>query len=39
MPILVNDEIIGAIGISGGTLEQDIEIANEAVTAFLKFIF
>lgn len=39
VPILVNDEIIGAIGISGGTLEQDIEIANEAVTAFLKFIF
>ena len=39
VPILVKNEIIGAIGISGGTVEQDIEIANEAVTAFLKFIF
>lgn len=33
VPIVINDAIIGAIGISGGTPAQDIEIAAAAVAA------
>lgn len=39
IPIFVNNIIVGAIGISGGTLEQDMQIASEAVEEFLKFRF
>ncbi len=30
VPILIGDEVIGAIGVAGGSGEQDIAIAAEA---------
>ena len=33
IPITVGDEIIGAIGVSGGTVEQDIEVAQAGIAA------
>ncbi|MEI6858525.1 MAG: cob(I)yrinic acid a,c-diamide adenosyltransferase [Shewanella sp.] len=32
LPIFYNNKIIGAIGISGGSVEQDIQIAEAAIT-------
>ena len=32
-PIIVENECLGAIGVSGGTEEQDMEIANAALAA------
>ena len=32
----VNGEIVGAIGVSGGTVEQDMEVAKACVEAFDK---
>ena len=34
IPVKQGDEIIGGIGVSGGTPEQDIECANAAIAAF-----
>jgi uncharacterized protein GlcG (DUF336 family) len=33
VPIKVNDQLVGAIGVSGGTPEQDEEVANAAAAA------
>jgi glc operon protein GlcG len=35
VPIVVEGQVIGAIGIGGGTGEQDVEVANAAVQALL----
>jgi uncharacterized protein GlcG (DUF336 family) len=34
IPLLYNKKIVGGIGVSGGTSEQDIVVANAAVKAF-----
>ena len=31
-PYLVNGEVVGGIGVSGGTVEQDMEIARWAMS-------
>lgn len=31
LPIRVGDQVVGAIGVSGGTVEQDIEVATAAL--------
>ena len=36
LPIMEKGEIIGAIGVSGGTVEQDMEIASAALDYFKK---
>lgn len=33
LPIIVNGDCAGAIGVSGGTVEQDVEIATAALAA------
>ncbi|MDP2548803.1 MULTISPECIES: heme-binding protein [unclassified Oceanobacter] len=35
LPILVNGELIGAVGVSGATAKQDKAIATTAITALL----
>lgn len=35
IPVLYNDHLIGAVGVSGGTAEQDHEIARAAADALL----
>ncbi|ERT69970.1 MULTISPECIES: heme-binding protein [Cetobacterium] len=32
-PIIINDEIVGAVGVSGGTVEEDMEIAKAALNS------
>jgi len=34
LPITVNGQVIGGIGASGGTIPQDIEVANAGLAAF-----
>jgi uncharacterized protein GlcG (DUF336 family) len=34
LPIAVEDAVVGAIGVSGGTVEQDIECAQAGIAAF-----
>ncbi len=34
LPLLVNGQIVGGIGVGSGTGEQDLEIARAAVAAF-----
>ena len=34
IPLKRDDEIVGAIGVSGGTVEQDQEVAEAGVSAF-----
>lgn len=34
IPIKFNDEVIGAVGVSGGSVEEDIEVAKSAVNFF-----
>lgn len=36
IPIFVENEIVGAVGVSSGTVEQDIAVAQAGVDAFLK---
>ena len=36
LPIMVEGQIIGAIGVGGGTGEQDAEVARAGIEAFLK---
>ncbi|SFB34089.1 GlcG/HbpS family heme-binding protein [Clostridium frigidicarnis] len=36
MPIIVDGEVVGAVGVSGGTVEEDMSIAQAAVDAFNK---
>lgn len=35
VPILVDDQIIGAVGVGGGTGEQDADVARAGIQAFL----
>jgi glc operon protein GlcG len=35
VPILVNDQVIGAVGVGGGTGEQDAEVAKAGIQALL----
>lgn len=32
-PIIINDKIVGAVGVSGGTVEEDMEIAKAALNS------
>ena len=34
LPILVDDQVVGAIGVAGGDSEQDVEVAKAGVEAF-----
>lgn len=34
IPIKDGDEVVGAIGVSGGTVDQDVEVAEAGVAAF-----
>jgi glc operon protein GlcG len=36
LPLLVDGEVVGAIGVSAGTEDQDLEVARAGVTAFEK---
>lgn len=33
IPLIVNDQIVGAVGVSGGSVENDIQVAEAAVKA------
>ncbi len=35
-PIIVDGQVVGAVGVSGGTVEEDMAIAQAAVDAFIK---
>ena len=35
-PIVVDNQVIGAVGVSGGTVEEDMAIASEALEVFSK---
>ena len=35
LPILVDGQVIGAIGVAGGTSEQDLEVAKAGIAAFV----
>jgi uncharacterized protein GlcG (DUF336 family) len=34
IPLMDGDDVVGAIGVSGGSVEQDHEVAEAGVTAF-----
>ena len=36
VPIMVNGQVVGGIGASGGTIPQDIEVANAALAAIQR---
>lgn len=36
LPIIVDGQVVGAVGVSGGTVEEDMSIAQAAVDAFHK---
>lgn len=36
LPVVVDDEVVGGIGISSGTAVQDLEVADAAVAYFMK---
>ncbi|MGG7060542.1 GlcG/HbpS family heme-binding protein, partial [Clostridium tertium] len=36
LPIIVDGNVVGAVGVSGGTVEEDMLIAQAAVDAFHK---
>ena len=36
LPVLFGDEVVGAIGVSGGSPTQDLEVAEAGVQAFSK---
>lgn len=38
LPLVVAGQVVGGIGVGSGTGEQDLDIAREAVAAFLKAI-
>jgi len=38
VPIVVNDQVIGAVGCGGGTGEQDAEVARAGIAALVKEI-
>ena len=36
-PIIVDGQVVGAVGVSGGTVEEDMSIAKAAVDAFTTY--
>ncbi|HFK7407337.1 TPA: heme-binding protein, partial [Escherichia coli] len=34
LPVMLNDKLIGAVGVSGGTVEQDMLLAQTALNCF-----
>ncbi|MBN6188111.1 heme-binding protein [Aneurinibacillus sp. BA2021] len=36
LPLRIQDRIVGAVGVSGGSVEQDVQVAEAAVRAFEK---
>lgn len=36
LPLVIDGEVVGAIGVSAGTEDQDLEVARAGVTAFEK---
>jgi uncharacterized protein GlcG (DUF336 family) len=34
IPLKLGDAVVGALGASGGTVDQDLEVAKAAVAAF-----
>ncbi|HFZ1097653.1 TPA: heme-binding protein [Klebsiella oxytoca] len=36
LPVIFNEEVIGAVGVSGGTVEQDMLLAETALKGFSK---
>jgi glc operon protein GlcG len=36
LPIVINDQIVGAIGVGSGTGEQDVEVAQAGISALTK---
>ncbi|WP_371860554.1 GlcG/HbpS family heme-binding protein [Paenibacillus chibensis] len=38
IPLRIGDVIVGGIGVSGGTSQQDIEVANAAIQAFEQLL-
>ena len=34
IPLTAGDEVVGAVGVSGGSVEQDHEVAEAGVAAF-----
>lgn len=38
LPVIVNGEVVGGIGVSSGTPDQDIAVAQAAVDAFLAHL-
>ena len=37
LPVVVDDQVVGGIGISSGTAGEDLEVAQAAVNHFMKF--
>ncbi|MET8352239.1 heme-binding protein [Micromonospora sp. NPDC005206] len=37
LPVVVDDQVVGGIGISSGTAGEDLEVAQTAVNHFMKF--
>lgn len=35
VPVIVDGQVIGAVGVGGGTGEQDAEVAKAAIEAFV----
>ena len=38
IPLFVDGKVVGAIGVGGGSKEQDLEIANFVIDQFKKII-
>lgn len=38
VPLVVDGEVVGAIGVGGGTKDQDMEIANHVVATFNELV-
>lgn len=35
-PIIINNQIVGAVGVSGGSVAEDMQVANAALAALVK---
>jgi uncharacterized protein GlcG (DUF336 family) len=38
IPLLVDGKVVGAVGVSGGSVQQDIQVAEAAVKAFSSMV-
>ncbi len=36
LPIVINDEVVGAVGVGSGTGDQDVEVAQAGIDALLQ---